>query len=186
MDQNTRQKSCGPKFKIFPKLLFSFLALSMTPLFILGYGASRNMLETGLESIAISREMGERNLQSAKEIGNRAIQDSVRQLDDKATEAIELQTMDLAQRIADFLYERDADIRMLATFKPDEQAYLAVYAASVREVTIPEAGQKDLKSGVPFISENPENKTAWRHRPPDEFIKAARPIYKEITFVGLE
>lgn len=148
MDQKVQLKSRRLKLKIFPKLLLSFLILSMIPLLILGYGASRNMSATGAESIAISREMGEKNLQSAKQIGDRAIQDSVAQLDTKATEAIETRTMDLAQRIADFLYARDVDIRMLAAFAPEAQAYLRVYQSSVRDVILPVEKPTDRKSVV--------------------------------------
>ncbi len=187
MERNVRLKSRGPKLKIFPKLLLSFLALSMTPLLILGYGASRNMSETGQESVAISRDMGERNLLSANKIGKQAIEDSVMQLDGKATEAIELRTMELARRIADFLYERDADIRMLAAFKPDARAYLEAYKTSLRDVIIPETPhQAAHETKAQLVSQNVENRTAWRHRPPDEFVTAARSVYKEITFVGLD
>jgi signal transduction histidine kinase len=188
MNQNAPLKRHGLRFKIFPKLFLSFLILSLVPLIILGYGASRNMSETGSESIIISRQMGERNLQSATQIGHAAIQDSVQQLDDKASEAIETRTMDLAQRIADFLYERDADILALAAFAPDAKAYLQVYRSSRRDVIVaPGPPRAPGHSEKPeLISDNPENKTAWRHRPPDDFAKSARPVYKEITFVGLD
>ena len=96
----------------------------MIPLIVIGYLADKNLEETGLESTSIARGMGERNLGSAKEIGKVAIEDSVRALDEKSTEAIELRTMELAHRIADFLYERDNDILILADVKPDPQKYL--------------------------------------------------------------
>ena len=105
---------------IFPKLLLSFMVLSIVPLVVLGYMASKNTSESGMESVSIAKEMGDRNFRSAKELGRKAIEDSVVALDNKSTEAIEVRTVDLAQRVADFLYERDEDILILASFKLKE------------------------------------------------------------------
>jgi signal transduction histidine kinase len=180
-------KNTLPKLKIFHKLLISFLALSIIPLIILGYIANKDMAVTGLESITIAKSMGERNLQSAKEIGNRAIDDSVRQLDEKSTESIEQRTMDLAQNIADFLYERDRDIIMLAAFKPDAEKYLEIFLSSNRTVIVP--GPWPRKAGTENTAllnwKNPENKVSWRHRPPNNFTNVSKSLYKEITYIDL-
>lgn len=177
----------GPKIKIFHKLFLSFLALSIIPLIVLGFRADKNTADTGLESIDIAQKIGERNLQSAKEIGKQAIQDSVEQLDNKSTEAIELRTMELARRIADFLYERDQDILMLAGFKPDPAKYLEVYHSCKRAVIIPGPWPREsLTKNVATIGwENPGNRVSWRHRPPDNFNKVFIPLYKEITYIDL-
>ncbi len=119
---------------ILPKLLISFVALSMVPLIIVGYMANANLKETALEAVQNAEEMGERNLQSAKEIGKQVIEDSVRALDRKSTEVIELRTIELAQRIADFLYERDRDILWLVSFEPDPARYLETYFASQKDI----------------------------------------------------
>ena len=180
---NTEKVSFG----ILPKLLISFLALSMLPLIIVGYMANKNLKETGLEAVYSAEEMGKRSLQSGKEIGKQAIEDSVRALDNKSTEAIELRTMELAHRIADFLYERDKDILVLASVKPDPKKFLKIFLAGNKDVI--QHGQwppveKAPKS--PALSwKNPENKESWRHRPPDNFMKTSMPLYKEITFIDL-
>lgn len=174
-------------FGVLPKLLISFFVLSMVPLIIVGYMANKNLKETGLEAVHSAEEMGKKSLQSGKEIGEQAIEDSVRALDNKSTEAIELRTMELAHRIADFLYERDKDILVLASVKPDPKKYLKIFLAGNKDVI--EHGQwppveKAPKS--PDLSwQNPENKESWRHRPPDNFKKTSRPLYKEITFIDL-
>jgi len=176
-----------PKLKIFPKLILSFLALSIIPLIILGYIANKDMAVTGLESMNITQKMGERNLQSAKEIGEHAIDDSVRQLDEKSTETIEQRTMDLAQSIADFLYERDKDILMLAAFKPDAAKYLKVYLSSNKTAIMPGPWpRKVLQKNTESLGwENTENKVSWKHRPPDNFTRVSKALYREITFIDL-
>jgi two-component system, sensor histidine kinase len=174
---------------ILSKLLISFLILSVVPLIVLGYFASKNLRDTGWEAVWRAEEMGRLNLQAAEEIGKTAIEDSVQALDRRSTEAIELRTGELAQRIADFLYERDKDIRVLAAVEPDPVKYLNVYLASRRDIidTDPSPVRKSKGTSPPNLEpRNPENKEAWRHRPPDGFCKISKPLYKEITFVDLK
>ena len=183
-DNRERKK---PAWGIFPRLLVLFLVLSITPLIVLGYMADRNMDQTGRDSTAIAMETGEENLEAAREIGQLAIEDSVHALDEKSTESIELRTVELAMRIADFLHERDNDIRVLSTFKPDPEKYRLVYLSSVREVIVPRNRDRKASSDdtdtLGLLWSNPANRTGWRHRPPDDFRRASMPIYKEITFI---
>jgi signal transduction histidine kinase len=174
------------KLGILPKLLVSFLVLSFLPLIILGYFANKNLNDTGLQAIELTEKMAGNNLRSAGDIGNTSIKDSVRALDNKSTEAIELRTVELAGKIADFLHERDSDIRMLASFKPDPQAYLNVYKALKKDVILTgkTAVSKQQQMKVREIqSKNPENKESWINRPSDSFETISKPLYREITFV---
>jgi signal transduction histidine kinase len=134
-----------------------------------------------------AEEMGIRNLKSSNQIGKTAIENSVRALDNKSTEAIELRTVELAQRIADFLYERDKDILLLASFPPSQSRYLDVYKACTREVITPSKKVRgdDGKEITNLLWKNPDNKESWRHRPPIKFNKVIKPLYREITFIDL-
>lgn len=176
------------KFGILGKLLVSFLLLACIPLVILGYIAHKNLYDMGTEAVQRTGEMGARNLQSAVKIGKEAIQDSVRELDKKSTEAIELRTYELAQGVADFLHERDKDILVLAAFDPDPRRYLQVYRSCQRQVIVPGPWPRKEKETRPpeLKSQNPENQTSWRQLPPYQFKKATIPLYKEITFIDLE
>lgn len=173
---------------IIPKLLISFLVLSCVPLIVVGYITDKNLREAGLETTQRAEETGAENLMSAKEMGRIAVEDSVRALDEKTTEAIEVRTLDLALRVADFLYERDQDILVLASLPPDPQAYLNVYRSSNRDVIAPGPwlpGETPLQPPL-LLWENPENRVSWRHRPPHDFRKIRRPLYREFTFVDLK
>lgn len=171
---------------ILPKLLISFLFLSVIPLIVLGYLANNNLEDTGLEAARRAEEMGRANLRAAEDIGKTSIDDSVQALDRKSTEAIELRTVELARRVADFLYERDNDVLVLASLDPDPVEYLKIYRASNRDIIATDVSS-DLKSKMirPLLSRNRENREAWRHRPPDNFHKISKPLYREITFVDL-
>ena len=168
MVSDVRKSNKDRHFGILPKLLFSFLVLSCLPLVVLGYIASRNLEETGLEAIRQAEGMGARNLKSSKQLGKIAIENTVRALDDKSTEAIELRTVELAKRISEFLYERDRDILILASFNPDPERYLNTYLACTKDVII--HGQWPSDEGVKEYQKlswkNLDNKHSWRHRGP--------------------
>lgn len=175
---------------ILTKLLVSFLLLSAIPLLILGYCASENLRATGNLAATRAEEMGETNLRSAEEIGKTAIDDSVLSLDNKSTEAIELKTIDVAEAIARFLYERDKDIRILAALEPDAGKYLEAYRASVGNIIVPGPWPREEEAGngntwTPGCR-NPENGRSWRHRPPFDFKKISLPLYREITFIDMD
>jgi signal transduction histidine kinase len=173
---------------ILPKLLISYLILSIIPLIIVGYIANKNLRDTGLESVRRAEDLGNENLKAAEDVGKTSITDSVQALDRKATEAIELRTVETAMRIAEFLYERDKDILILASFKPESKNFLDIYLKSNRDVTITSAvsgtQQNNLKT-VDLQPKNPENKEAWRHFPALNFTRVSRPLYREITFVDV-
>ena len=173
---------------ILGKLLISFLIISSVPLLILGYIASRNLNETGSLAALRAEEMGARNLAAAERIGQQAIEDSVAELDAKSTEAIELRTVELAHQIAGFLYERDHDILLVAALDPVPEKYLEVYQWSRRDVVLPGAGSSasEIEALGEGLSNNPENQHSWRHKPPNNFKKVSRPLYKEITFLDLQ
>jgi two-component system, sensor histidine kinase len=178
----------GLALGILPKLILSFLVLSCVPLLILGYIADENLKETGLQAVLKAEEMGIINLESAKEIGKTAIEDSVRALDQKSTEAIELRTVELAQRIADFLHERDRDILIVAALVPDPGRYLHVYRACNRDVIVPgpQSVEREKERTEALPSLNPENRKSWRNRRALSFEKTKRPLYEALTFIDLE
>lgn len=177
------------KLGILAKLMISFLTIACIPLFVLGYFGLKNQQETGLKAVEAVAEMGEQDIRSAKAIGDRAIEDSVHALDARSTEAIEVRTVELAASIADFLHERDGDIRMLAAMSPEPQRYLEVYGSKLRNVVVDGPvphKESDWTTKDPILWENPENRMSWRNRPPYDFRTEARPLYKEITFVNPE
>lgn len=177
------------RFGILQKILISFLVISVIPLMILAYLGSKNLKDTGLQAVAAAERMGQEDLKHTKNVGNTSIEDSVRALDRKSTEAIELRTVELASRIADFLYERDKDILMLASFTPNAKDYFQIHQTATRDVVVTDAPplpNGEVKRNIALESQNPENGTEWRHTPPSNFKKAPKPLYREITFIDLD
>jgi len=177
-----------PTFGILAKILSSFLVIALIPLLILGYLGNRNLTDTARQAVRQAELMGREHMQSTKELGAMSIADSVRALDRKATEAIEIRTVEIASRIADFLYERDKDILTLSLLNPDEKLYLEVYRAAHREVIVTDPGRAKASAPnrAPVLSANRENVQEWRHLPPVMFPKESKPLYREITFIDLQ
>ena len=135
-----------------------------------------------------TENMGTRNLQSARNIGSTAIKDVVSQLDKKSTEAIEIRTIELASSIANFLHERDKDILNLRVHPPSPQLYLDYINTNTRDVIFHsdnDSPQKKSLKEKPIVWKNSDNKTNWHHTPPNNYKKISKPLYMEITFVGI-
>ncbi len=179
-----------PRTSILGKLLISFLTLSIFPLVILGYWANGNLEETGKSAKRNIEEMGRLNLGNAERLGERVIKDSVEALDAKSTEAIEVRTVDLANSIAAFLYERDDDLRALSTTNVSDSGYLKFYKSHNRHVVVPHHDPyNNLQDAGPvpkIVSTNPENLQSWRQRPPVKFQREKIPLYMEISFIDLD
>ncbi len=131
---------------ILSKLLVSFVVLSAVPLIVLSYLANRNLHETGVEALLNIEEMGHMNLSLIEQLRKKVIQDTVEALDAKSTEAIEVRTVDLANAIAAFLYERDNDARTLATILPSDNDYLSFFQCHYRTVIEPPSTIEEIRA----------------------------------------
>ncbi|MBN2015095.1 MAG: HAMP domain-containing protein [Candidatus Altiarchaeota archaeon] len=144
------------KTTILKKLLVMMLTITIIPLAVLGFFALEDSKSLGLSAAEDARMLGELNLQAATDIGNISIADSMEALDDKSIKAIELRAYETAQRIAEFLRERENDV---------------LYAASL---------ERDAESYTRFLET--KSKEVWET--PDK--KTDRPIYSGMTFINLD
>lgn len=101
--------------RFFPKLLLAFLLLSLPPLVWLGTDTARRIQAVGREAVA----------------------QSTRTLDTKASQALELQAVELAEGVSRFLGERVQDLELLAHLPRTEAAYLAFAATRTSAVWTP-------------------------------------------------
>ncbi|MDR1292113.1 MAG: hypothetical protein LBJ91_01770, partial [Clostridiales Family XIII bacterium] len=129
-----------------------------------------------------------------------AVADAAEALNDSAVENIERMTTDTARNVADFLYERDDDIRYAATMKPGKSAYTKFINAVTSGIVetgswaLAEDGMSWVQTesmreqGEKASSTNEENldKGGWHSRPAEGFTYRDVPIFDEITFVDTE
>ncbi|MDR0501176.1 MAG: response regulator [Coriobacteriales bacterium] len=136
----------------------------------------------------------------SRSINGKATQDSSWALNSNAVESIERITTDAAGDVANYLYDRDSDIRYLATLAPSLASYEAFLNTKTGRVVsrgnwvLSEDGMSWVRNGGPKgqirndVSTNPENDdevlgSSFNYRPPDDIEYINIPLYDEITFV---
>ena len=146
-----------------------------------------------------------------RKLQNTAVLDATEALNDSAVENIERMSTDTAQRIADFLYQRDNDIRYLASmgaeFGGDTDQIETAYGHFVSSTfgRLVQQGQwilaEDGKSWVPAVTEdmshtlgsstNTENNdthngSTFHTRTAEALRYENVPLYDEVTFIDLD
>jgi hypothetical protein len=122
------------KMTILRKLLIIMIVLTVVPLATLGYFSLNDAKKIGLDAADSAKVMGEKNLASAKSMGDTAVSDSKEALIALAKEAIEVRAVETANKIADFLNERDNDILASKNLKREETTYADFLVAKNKEV----------------------------------------------------
>ncbi|MCV6606943.1 MAG: ATP-binding protein [Campylobacterales bacterium] len=180
------------------KLIGIFVLLKILPLLLIGYIA--------LEGVKAVGSLYEKNLvktlkKSEEVVANTAdltIQDSIHALDSKSQDSIEKMSVQIANQVAEFLYERDRDILFLSQIELNKKVLHQFYKSKVKEVTvhgsynyddktsswIPEDGISDVK--VFTKADLKDNEKEFHKTKIQEVNKIRKPIYKEITYVNLK
>ncbi len=180
------------------KLIVLFVLIKVIPLILLAWFAWHAITGLGEDVSSQSGNMAESMLSTMSTVGKTVTDDSIKALDERSREAIEAMTTDAAKEIADFLYDRDRDIKAASTMEPSEAAFKRFLADRTR--TIYKHGEwklaEDGKSWVPVKAETreakvtrpilPDNAKNFNARPP-EYLgeKEQRPLFVEMSLVDL-
>jgi PAS domain S-box-containing protein len=178
------------------KLILIFVVIKVIPLVLLTLMAWSQAQNLGRELKNHTEELKEKANHALTRMGNIAVEDSVKALNNSATEQIERTSTDLAKRVAEFLYSRDDDIRYAAGLEPSEAAYrhfLAYRTRSLvkqREWVLAEDGkswipEEPLNRGAYSPSSNADNNTNYHNIPQILWETEERPLYLEMTYVDL-
>jgi signal transduction histidine kinase/HAMP domain-containing protein len=183
-------------FGLRDKLITIFVVIKVIPLVLLALLAWGQTRRLGSDLIRRTRELTVQSNEALNTTGRIAVDDSSTALINLATAEIERTSTDMARRVADFLYDRDDDIRYVAGIEPSEAVYRH-FLESARGILI-KPGEwvlaPDNKSWMPkspppetpvVTSSNRENDTSFRYRPPDTFEIESRPLYLEMTYIDL-
>ncbi len=181
------------------KLIAIFVLIKVLPLLLLAWFAWHSAQSLG-ESVATeASSMADRMLTTVRTVGDSVTQDAIHALDERSREAIESLTTETARQIASFLYERDADIRYAAALEVNEGAYRRFLEHRRRHHDQHGAYRlaDDQQSWVPVQTVtreapvtrriSPDNSREFHARAP-EYLgeRELRPLFHEITFVGLD
>ncbi len=184
-------------FGMRAKLITIFVLIKIVPLVVLATLAWYQFRNLGEAVHEHTGEMVDKALLSLAETGDIAINDAVKALDERATEEIERATTDVAHSLASFLYARDSDILLVASFPPEKKLYEAFLRTQLGKIV--KQGQWALSSDgktwrrvdeppqkAKAESSSAENDHSFHYRRPDSFEYEDRPLYREITFVDLQ
>jgi len=186
------------KLSVRVRLILLFIAIKVVPLILLVWVAWNQTRETANHIGVQFDELVDIANESIHKVGDMAVNDAVNALDARARDEIERLTTDTAQRVATFLYARDADIRYVATLLPDANAYRSYIESNRRDLI--EHGKWKLNAtgtdwepaSVPPVDSyvaqpgSRDNDISFHYRPPGALHKENLPLYLEMTFVGLD
>jgi len=181
------------------KLILLFVFIKVIPLLLLALLAWQGLVRLGGQVSERSDKMAVSVRDTVGQLSEVMTTESVRALDLKSREEMERLTTDTALAVAAFLKARDSDVLLAAALEPSKAAFEQFMKHRTRSLIDPGRWvlSTDGKSWVPadspaskavvITSSNPENKQDFNYRPPAQFGKRTeRPLYHEITFVGLD
>lgn len=184
-------------FGMRAKLIALFVVIKVVPLILLASVAWEQSSNMGRELRLRTETLTEALDRALSKTGDIAVHDAMVALDNRATEDIERITTDIARRVADFLYRRDNDILFAAKMKPDAVLYRA-FVETMRGNIVTQGEWElapDGKRWIPVNMPTPgpkvtssikENNLSFNYRQPDGFTYESRPLFLEMTFVGLD
>lgn len=183
------------------KLIGIFVLIKVIPLVFLAWFAwqGQSWLADKVSASVVGMVVQMR--ETAETVANSTTSAAIKALDDAARESMERMTTDVARQVAAFLYDRDADVASAALVPQTEAEYRRFLAARTRNVERhhpwvlapdgskwvpgPEATPRyDQPPATPTIPDQARN---FNYRHPDAVgLVEARPLFLEMTFVGLD
>ena len=180
------------------KLIAIFVLIKVLPLILLAWFAVSEISGLGVKIDQRSNEMLAETQRLVVQISDLAGENSIAALDLKSRESIERLTTITARAVADFLYQRDADIRLAARLDPGCQNFIDFLEMRQRPVVyhkpwqLNSAGDAWVPSGEDFeqtqvFPENSDNQNSFHYRDPQKMgLVKDLPLYLEMTFVDLK
>ncbi len=180
------------------KLIIIFIIIKIIPLLIITYIAY-----TGVQKLDEYLKDSTRFLYNqSKEIiintANESISDSVKYLDKKSQLSIERLSYEIANNVAQFLYQRDEDILFLSKLELNQNILNSFYNSKKRDIIIHgdytydkkvnkwlELNPKELKNNKAVKAELKDNEKEFNLTNPLDNNKITIPIYKEISYFDL-
>jgi signal transduction histidine kinase len=188
-------------FGIRAKLIVIFVVIKVIPLVALALFAWRGQVWLADRVSENVVRMTQTMRETVDEVADSTTRAATKALDDSARESLERLTTDTARAVADFLYDRDADIRSAALAEPSEDSFRRFLSERRRRVERPQPWvlSPDGSQWVPgpeavpqydrpaMRSSNEENARNFNYRQADSRGRIEDlPLFLEMTLVGLD
>jgi signal transduction histidine kinase len=181
------------------KLIIIFILIKIIPLLLIAYIAYEGVLKLDTYLIKSTEFLFNQSKEIIINTANASTEDSIKNLDKKSQESLEKVTYEIANHVADFLYERDKDILFLSKLNLNQNILQSFYDSKKKNITIPGDYYYDDATNSYKTNENykieqrtqksanlVDNKKEFNYIDPINFSKKEMPIYKEITFFDLD
>ena len=181
------------------KLIALFVLIKIIPLLIISFIAFKGVQKLDEYFLDSTEKLFLDNKKIIKETADNAINDSVKALDKKSQLFLERISYEIANNVANFLYERDSDILFLSKIQMNQEILENFYKSKSREIIIHDdyfyddktnnwITNEELKSVNREIkvAELKDNEKEFNFIDPLNIKKRVIPIYKEIAYFDLE
>ncbi len=181
------------------KLILLFILIKIIPLLIISFIAYQGVLNLEKYLNNSTRYLFNENKEIILNTANSSIKDSIKNLDKKSQLALERLSYELANKIADFLYERDNDLLFLSKLDLNKNILENFYQSKQKEIIIHDkyiyndVTNKWISTKKQTIIENTkdkaelkDNEKEFNYTNPIKLEKKSIPIYKEISFFDLK
>ncbi len=118
------------------KLIIIFLLIKILPLLFIVYIAYEGVQKIDEYLVKSTNFLYNQSKEIIINTANASIEDSIKNLDKKSQESLEKVSYEIANKVANFLYERDKDILFLSKLEINENVLKNFYEAKKRNITI--------------------------------------------------
>ena len=181
------------------KLIALFVLIKIIPLLIISFIAFMGVQKLDEYFLDSTEKLFLDNKKIIKETADNAINDSIKALDKKSQLFLERISYEIANNVANFLYERDSDILFLSKIQMNQEILENFYKSKSREIIIHDdyfyddktnnwITNEELKSVNREIkvAELKDNEKEFNFIDPLNIKKRVIPIYKEIAYFDLK
>ena len=185
--------------KIKVKLIFLFIVIKVIPLLAISYIAYAGVMKLDDYLNSSTNTLFTQSKEIITNTANASIEDSIKNLDKTSQESLEKISYEIANKIAEFLYERDKDLLFLSQIDLNEQILQSFYNTKNKNITVHGKYYYDDKTNEYKTDDlikivNTENKKAnlkdnereFNFKDPINYNVKEIPIYKEISYLDLD
>ncbi|MFY9090063.1 ATP-binding protein [Arcobacter aquimarinus] len=181
------------------KLILLFVIIKVLPLLLIAYIAYKGAIELEKYVQDSTRFLNNQNKEIILNTANASIEDSIKNLDLKSQFTLERFSFEIANQVADFLYERDKDLLFLSKTNINDNILKDFYNSKTKDIIIHEDYVYDEKTNTWISTKAPtkeereikkaqlkDNEREFNFTDPLNFEKKSIPIYKEISYFDLD
>lgn len=185
--------------KIKVKLIFIFIIMKIIPLLAISYIAYDGVIKLETYLNDSTKLLFNQSKEIIVNTANLSIEDSIKNLDKKSKESLEKISYEIANNIADFLYERDKDILFLSKLDLNQQVLDDFFMAKNKKITIHsqyyyDDKENDYKTDEILQKDERAKKSAnlkdnekeFNYIDPIKFQEKTIPLYKELSYFDLK